>query len=248
MEIYYYCSYTGSPVGFQMGKLTYDGQSSGTLTMESPDAPTFIQRCFDQRAVRKAYQYSGEKGKEFFFLLKGLSAKGKRPEDPAEYYINFAVVSHQWEDFLECFRNIRGVSDDKIADAVRDTMQVDKESEFGFTICGDNIPNLLDISYHAQFRDIRHLESKNIALGLRKGKFLELLSPHTNFEQLMQVLKYSGNCSKMDIPGNWIELGKNSPQKKNSAPAIANASGGSLVSFKITRPTRRRGTHSGRMK
>ena len=212
MEIYYYCSYTGSPVGFQMGKLTYDGQTNGTLKLESLDNPTcdqrFIQCCFDQRAVRKVYQCSKEENK-YFFLLKGLSAKGKNPGDPEQYYINFAVLTDQLADFKRYFRG-KNVPNPKetIPSAVRDTMQLDKESEFGFTICGKEVRQLLNLSYRTYFGDGFRIQDEQTIWEPRPGIFLELISPNVNLEQLMQALKYSGNCAKIEIPGNWFELGE----------------------------------------
>lgn len=239
MEIYYYCSYTGSPVGFQLGKLTYDGQNNGTLTLERTNARTGIQRCFDQRAVRKVYWHLWDKKEHFFLLilLKGLTAKGKGPEDPAEYYINFAVTANQRDDFWKCFRGEgRGVSDERIAEAVRDTMQVDRESEFGFKICGDKIPNLLKLPYDAQFGDIGHGKEEDNHKPMRTGCFLELLSPNINPEQVLQALKCNESASWRNMPGNWIEL---TAKNRQNRPGIHSRS---LVSIDIPirRNTRRK--------
>ncbi|MDE7244713.1 MAG: hypothetical protein K2O18_12175 [Oscillospiraceae bacterium] len=185
MEIYYYCSYTGSPTGFQLGKLTNAGQNMGLLALEKQNVSELIQRCFDLRAVRRAYQYPPEpnESNEFFFLLKGLTAQGKGPDEPEMYYINFAVVTGREAEFQKCFRG-GDVSDCEIAEAVRGTIQPDPNSEFGFQIRGEKAAKLLKLSLRAQRGEIND----------RKGTFLKLLcrKEKEDLNQLIQALKLDG--------------------------------------------------------
>lgn len=203
MEIYYYCSYKGSPVGFQLGKLTYPNGSGKLCALESQGILPLIQRCFDQRIVRKVCKRSAEE-KEYILLAKGLTARGKRPEDPAEYYINFALVTDSEADCQKWLRE-EGASEQAVADAIRDTMELDKQSAFGFKVRGDKLGEFLSMSYRKLF--------ECITAGEQDGFLLEAISPNTTAEQLQQALRLDALEGRR-LNGNWFRFGKKKESRK----------------------------------
>ena len=203
MEIYYYCSYKGSPVGFQLGKLKYPSGGSRLHALDAQGIPPLVQRCFDQNIVRKVCKRSAEE-KEYILLAKGLTAKGKQPEDPAEYYINFALVTDSEADCQKWLRG-DGASGLAIADAIRDTMELDRQSAFGFTVRGDKLDALLSMSYRKLFEDAAAKE--------HDGILLEAISPNTTAEQLQQALRLDA-LEGCRLNGNWFKFGKKKESRK----------------------------------
>lgn len=224
MEIYYYCSYKGSPVGFQLGKVTYTDGGSKVYPLDSGAVKPLLQRGFDQSMIRRFCAHSSEK-KEFILLAKGLTAKGTRPEDPVEYYINFAFVTDSEADYQKWFR-AGNSSEQAIADAVRDTMELDKQSKFGFTVRGDKLEKLLGMSYRKLFENISDQWGQD-------ALFVESISPNTTPEQLRQVLKLPAeSLDAHKLTGSWVKF-----CKKKREPEInhRNHSGsrGGCVNFHV---------------
>lgn len=203
MEIYYYCSYKGSPVGFQLGKLKYPSEGSKLHALDAQGIPQQVQRCFDQNIVRKVCKRSAEE-KEYILLAKGLTAKGKQPEDPAEYYINFALVTDSETDCQMWLRE-DGTSEQAIADAIRDTMELDRQSAFGFTVRGDKLDALLSMSYRKLFEGAAEKE--------QDGILLEAISPNTTAEQLQKALRLDA-LEGGRLNGNWFKFCKKKESRK----------------------------------
>jgi len=191
-----------------------------------------LQRGFDQSMIRKLYEHSFEK-KEFILLAKGLTAKGKRPEDPAEYYINFALVSDQEADYQKWFRE-GNTSEQAVADAVRDTMQLDKQSPFGFTVRGDRLEELLGLSYRKLFENIPSEREQDALV-------VEPISPNTTAEQLQHVLKLPevlalpAECiDAQRLTGNRFKFCKKKESRKPIIGIILAAAAAVLILFCMT--------------
>jgi len=109
MEIYYNCSYTGSPVGFIPGRLQYVTGQSEDYVLSHEQIPLLIQRCFDFAIVRKACGRWRLTGSDpvYFLLVKGLTVDEGQDERGidklSEYYLNFALTTtdrSEYEDWL----------------------------------------------------------------------------------------------------------------------------------------------------
>ena len=179
MDIYYYCSYTGSPVGFQLGKLNAE-----TGKLSSENIPLLIRRCFSRGMVRKACgRLPGEE--KYFLLVKDLTAKGKASDEADEYYLNIALTSSQYADYEKWLSD--ETEEREIADSIRDTMSLRGDPTFGFTVCKEQIAALTGLSFRNLFRGIAPKE---------EGTYIQVLSPNLSERDLKDILAITDdNCN-----------------------------------------------------
>lgn len=199
MEIYYYCSYTGSPVGFQLGKLNTE---NGKLSSEN--IPLLIRRCFSQGMVRKACGWLLEEEK-YFLLVKDLTAKGKESNEADEYYLNIALVSGQYNDYQKWLSD-KTTEEQEISNSIRDTMSLRGDPRFGFTVHLDRIAALTEQSFGGLFAGISPKEEETYFQGL---------SPNLSERELIDILAipsddYDLKKLRPDTQreGTWFRLGK----------------------------------------
>lgn len=211
MEVYYYCSYTGSPVGFQLGKLD---PASGKLIGEN--IPPLLRRCFSQGMIRKACGcLPGEE--KYFVLVKDLTAKKSAAGDAEEYYLNIALVSDQVEDY-RMWLTCKTIPEQTIADLIRDTMSLHGDPSFGFTVHTDKIKNLSGMALGDSFRGIQAKEDDS---------YFQVLSPNLRSEEVQDALNLPNNGymleklrSDTSHDGNWFHFVKKKEKRTPSRKAI----------------------------
>lgn len=153
MDVYYYCSYTGSPVGFKPGKISMEpeeisGCEDSVCSLWQEDIPDLIRKWFEDGRIRKCIGYV-IKDLGYFLLVKNLTAEGRESTDPSRYFLNFAIVTPDKEEFDRMFQGEKAsdsVSDpEEITAALRDTISIspDSSGEFGFTVSRDRLNALL---------------------------------------------------------------------------------------------------------
>lgn len=196
MDIYYYCSYTGSPVGFYIGKLTSADRYMETTELTGGNVPLLLSRCFTQGVVCKAFGQL-EQG-SYFFLIKGLSAKGTDPMEPAEYFINFAFVTDKASEFEQWMKRTSD-SEQSIADAIKDTVQIDEKSRCGFLIRGSAVQKLVQMSFGSLFYDIK---------PQKDTVCFELISEKTDLSELAEALGLNEYKYCRHIQGKWFQFSK----------------------------------------
>lgn len=196
MDIYYYCSYTGSPVGFYIGKLTSADRNTETTELAGGNVPLLLSRCFTQAVVCKAFGQLEEGA--YFFLIKGLTAKGTDPEGPAEYFINFAFVTDKASEYEQWMKSTSD-SEQSIADAIKGTMQIDERSRCGFSIQGSAVQKLVQMSFGSLFYDIK--PRKDIVC-------FELISERTDLSELTETLGLNEYRYCRHINGRWFQFSK----------------------------------------
>lgn len=206
MEVYYYCSYTGSPVGFQLGKLD---SASGKLSGEN--IPPLLRRCFSRGMIRKACGCLPGEGK-YFVLVKDLAAKKSTAGDAEEYYLNIALVSDQVEDYRK-WLTCKNIPEQTIADLIRDTMSLHGDPTFGFTVRADKINHLSGIALGDSFRGIQAKEDDS---------YFQVLSPNLRSEEVQDALNlpndgYALEKLRTDTSrdGNWFHFFK---KKEKQSP------------------------------
>lgn len=85
LDIYSYCNYKDSSVGFQIGKVDL---KSGRI-FHSDSIPQYIIQSFESGLVNKAYgRYPGKKTIKYFYLLKCIDYINNDPEP--DKYMNIA--------------------------------------------------------------------------------------------------------------------------------------------------------------
>ena len=100
MRAYVYCSYKFSPVGFQIGTITYDAAQKNFYVPTKDALDDFVVKAFEQGFVKKMYGLIPE-SRKYIFLVKKLQQNNV--EDPNEgtidFYMNFAFEFDSFGEF-----------------------------------------------------------------------------------------------------------------------------------------------------
>lgn len=144
MDLYYYCSYDGSPVGFRIGKVDVSSQETKMQELSGEHIEPFIRRCFENGLVRSAFGKipSNEVLKKKYFLLK-KKLVGKK--DSCNYYMNIALVDNEWDRFNSLMQN--SDNETTLAEAVMDSIQQHKDDDFGYKVDTGKLSEILSIGY-----------------------------------------------------------------------------------------------------
>lgn len=199
MEVYYYCSYTGSPVGFQLGRLDF---ASGKLSDEG--IPPLIRRCFSRGMIRKACGFLPD-AEKYFVLVKDLTAKRLTAADAEEYYLNIAFVSERLEDYQKWLSS-EDVAQQAVADKIRDTMSLRGDPVFGFTVHMEQAQKLFDLPVGTLFKGI---------LPKEHTTYFQVLSSNISPDELQSTLNLSNDDCVLEKlqsdslrEGNWFQFCK----------------------------------------
>lgn len=193
MQIYYYCSYDGSPVGYQQGSLTYDPGRSRNYELTGQNIPPLIRACFDSGEVRKAFGRIPSDSRKFL-LIKKLRTSGDSADEPSNYYVNFALATNDEKDYSRWIQNGES-SPEAIAKAVKATMQLDGAKEHGFSVRPQALKTLIGKSFGCLLID---QPSPNGGTDF----CVEMASEDTDLNRLANVLqltdsnKQFSHCSK----------------------------------------------------
>lgn len=193
MQIYYYCSYDGSPVGYQQGSLTYDPGRSSNYELTGQNIPPLIRACFDSGEVRKAFGRLPSDSRKFL-LIKKLRTNGNSADEPSNYYVNFALATNDEKEYNRWLQNGESSPED-IAKAVKASMQLDGAKEHGFSVRPQALKTLIGKSFGCLLVD---RPSPNGETDL----CVEMASEDTDLNRLANVLqltdpnKQFSHCSK----------------------------------------------------
>lgn len=207
MEVYYYCSYKGSPVGFILGKLSGVNEAEDTRMLSKNDIDPLIRECFELGMVRKAYGLLPQKPDHYFLLLKKLVTKGGG--DDLDYYMNISFVTDDQKQYQEWMKMDSEVTEDTIAQAVRETILLDRESDFGYKIKSKPFANLVEKNFGSIF-------GKRKTTYLEDGTYFELASQKTDLDDVMRAIGITDDALMLEPlkeDGNWVSL---SQKKKKS--------------------------------
>lgn len=107
MIVYVYCSYDGSPVGFQLGKITYDASRTENYALEELENPSLITKVFFSGNISRAWGWN--KGNESYFALyKNIDGSG--------WYMNFAFEFSDFAEFKKFKGNMDGLGSEKLVE------------------------------------------------------------------------------------------------------------------------------------
>lgn len=223
MDVYYYCSYTGSPVGFIMGKLDkLSGvcEADALLELNRKDIEPFIRKCFERGLVRNACGRLSKKTAEseepeqrYFLLFKDLVANGG--QDDLEYYLNIAFVTENPEEYLRWLDVGETVTTDTIAQAIRESISLNRKSDFGYDVSGRGLAALTKMKFGSLLGECR--------AAMRDGKdglYFELASHGADMDEVMQALGISSEDHELEFISeskNWVRVIKKKPKRKHLA-------------------------------
>lgn len=150
MILYYYCSYDGSPVGFQIGFIDTKHIEDGLqkIPEQNYKKGIFIANCLESGLIQSGFGVVPQKDEEkkplYFIIKKKLLHK----ENEKNYYINIAFISKKWDEFSTLLHG--DCPEDKITATIGSSIIINKDSTFGYDI---------DVS---KVDDIRALSFKNV--------------------------------------------------------------------------------------
>lgn len=202
MQLYYNCNYSGSPAGFNLGKIILDSKMPDIVLLSEEGINPFIMDCFDFGTVRKACGVLPDDPSKYFILIKDLEAQGTKPEDPKEYWPNIALIADSKDQFISWLTK-GDHSEQEIADTVRDSMKIDRTNHFGYVVRTEQAVSLTKKSFKSLFSgcDIQIAES---------GICIEKSFASTNFEQLAENLHLSDSTRELKKigSGRWVSYCK----------------------------------------
>lgn len=143
MNLYYYCSYDGSPVGFRIGRIDALSRDE-KIELSSEKIEPFIRRCFETGLVRSAFgkiPSDADSEKKFFLLKKKLIEK----KDDCNYYMNVAVVEEEWDKFCSLLQD--GANEVSLATAVMRSIKPFGENAFGYRVDTQELSKVLECGF-----------------------------------------------------------------------------------------------------
>jgi|GEM_PF-957150 hypothetical protein len=148
MNLYYYCSYDGSPVGFRIGRIDALSRDE-KIELSSEKIEPFIRRCFETGLVRSAFgkiPSDADSEKKFFLLKKKLIGK-KATEKKADckYYMSVAVVEEEWDKFCSLLQD--GADEASLATAVMRSIEPSGENAFGYKVDTQELSKVLECGF-----------------------------------------------------------------------------------------------------
>lgn len=143
ITLYCYCSYDGSPTGFNLGKIELREHIPIVQELSDKNIDTFIRGCFETGILRSAFGKinNHNSNNEYFLLKKKLVCKN----DNCNHYMNIAIVTDEWDQF--CSLMTGNDEDSRLAEIVMNSMVVSNNEEFGYSIKTDKIMELLSVGY-----------------------------------------------------------------------------------------------------
>lgn len=185
MDIYYYCTYSRSPVGYVLGTLAYHPNQSSNYELKEENIEPLIRKCFEQGRVQKGFGLLPNSSK-YFVLVKSLDAEGTTDED-ADYNMNIAFVTKD----RETYRNLLREGNDQkqgIANALKETMEINRKSDFGFTVRPRKLNELLEKSFRSLFDENDKSPVSHALESAEPYTYFGLLSSQTDLDDLRKSL------------------------------------------------------------
>lgn len=208
MEVYYYCSYTSSPVGYILGKLTAPSEES-TIALCADHIDTMIHQCFEAGMVRNACGLLTQDPHRYFLLLKKLIVHGS--QGSPDYFLNIAFVTEDRQEYARWLENDDTVTADSVAKAGQATMVLDQNSDFGYKIDGKALAKLVKMKFGS-------LLGKCRVAALEDGLYFELASHNADTDEVMQALGISSEDQELELISedkNWTRVIKKKPKRKH---------------------------------
>lgn len=144
MDLYYYCSYDGSPVGFRIGRVNILDKDDEQKELSAKHIDPFIRRCFETGLIRSAFgkiPTDTDSQKKYFLLKKKMIGK----KAGCNYYMNVAVVEDEWDKFSSLMHDCDDEA--KLATAVMNSIEPVKDDSFGYKVNTHKLSDVLSFGY-----------------------------------------------------------------------------------------------------
>lgn len=209
ITLYYYCSYDGSPVGFNLGKIELQEHIPVVQELSDKNIDTFIRGCFETGILRSAFGKINNlnSDNEYFLLKRKLVCKNNN----CTYYMNIAIVTDEWDQF--CSLMTGNDEDSRLAEIVMNSMVVSNNKEFGYSIKTDKIMELLSVGYgkicECNPQMLRRVENEDTFFVI-----LSTQNPDINLLRSKLCIAQNSGRQIIDITGKTgriISFGKKKP-------------------------------------
>ena len=136
-KIYFYCSYQGSPVGFQHAQVVFQNFSEiGSVSLQKTPRDDFYRKFFDTSLIKGAHGFVAENGK-YLILVKHI-----------DQYKNFAIEADdflEYESAWEKISEILATSTEELIDFLDKILEQDtSDSKFGFKLDAEEFRKFVD--------------------------------------------------------------------------------------------------------
>lgn len=159
MDIYFYCSYTGSPVGFIIGQIQDVSSGTGDTPpmLGDKDINPFIRLCFENGVIRNscgAIPETFENAAKYFFVHKSSKSVTISENPSVQYYINVAFLCNTKEEFSNVFNRWYDQSDEMFNQSILETIKINRSTKFGYEV---SYPKLLELISQTRDSNMYHL-------------------------------------------------------------------------------------------
>ena len=210
MKLYCYCSYDGSPVGFQLGTCEWGGVQEEMCALSKNGIDPFVRACFENGLVRSGLgKIPNRERQAYFMLVKKLVGK----KENVQYYINLAVTADEWNE-LEPLLNgdLQGM-----AEEMTQRMQPAEGNEFGYRLKANGwekiiFGNLCGCSENMK-RDIAENEAMYLELRTVQAERLEILAQELGLmgQSSWELSPYEKNVARYGkklLASKWGKMGR----------------------------------------
>lgn len=177
MQIYYYCSYEGSPSGYHIGKIQVDSCTHELQELNNDKIHPFIRQCFEDGRIRAGFGKLPERDgnqQKYFLLKKKLNAT----RNGIKYYINFAIVTKIQAEFEKLM--LKEGTEKEIINYFLESIEPDKLFYFGYRIRTEKIQKLSSCGYGKMFAYAKQDWIKKIEQN--SALFIETATENTDEE------------------------------------------------------------------
>lgn len=148
MDLYYYCSYDNSPVGFYIGKIpavdSLNLMPAKKLELSKENINPFIRKCFESGLIRNVFGKVPEEFGQGYFLMK---KKMVHKIENRNYYMSIALTGLRWNEFSDLMKVDSNDTKEKLAKLVAESISQNKTNDFGYEVRSEVISRLIGFKY-----------------------------------------------------------------------------------------------------
>ena len=149
MDIYYYCSYTGSPVGFVIGKIQNIFSEKHGLELDDKNINPFLRICLENGVIRKGcgvIPQNLNRDIKYFLVHKSSMPVALPLNTSVQCYINIAFLCDTKDEFVKIFNTWYSMPEDVSNSVVASTIEIDHGAKFGYNVNRNRLVEILNQS------------------------------------------------------------------------------------------------------
>ncbi|MBD5560495.1 MAG: hypothetical protein HDQ87_09115 [Clostridia bacterium] len=163
------------------------------MSLRKEGVPRFVRDCFESGYVKIATgQLPGEATEaRYFVLLKDLESTAVIDGEPVEFSMNLAIIFASEAEYARWMNGAKYDAKD-MADALRDTIVIDRKDQFGYLIQSDKVAPLLRMRPDTMLQGAPSTAANKTVLFLNSDRTdLDALSAALGLKQNNETLELS---------------------------------------------------------